>query len=146
MFFNKAVLISFLLLTASCVSVPMTTPEADQEAKTFQAPKDKSRIYIFRDENFGSAIKVPVLVDAALVGQSAPKSFFVIDVEPGQHQVRCLAEKDSSLSIKTKKGAPSYIWQEMKMGMWTARCELHEVAEIDAQKRIRECKRAKSLN
>jgi hypothetical protein len=40
-----------------------------------------------------------------------------------------MAEADSQITGKTVAGKASYVWQEMKMGMWAAGCQLHEVDE-----------------
>jgi hypothetical protein len=135
-----AALLSTLL--SACASVPMAGLQDDQQAKEFKAPAGKGRIYIFRDENFGGAIKVTVTVDGKLIGQSAPMTYFVADVEPGEHIVACQAESSSQVSVKVKKGEIAYVWQEMKMGMWSAGCKVQEVNESRGRTGVSACKRA----
>lgn len=117
----------------------------DQEAKEFKAPSDKGRIYVYRNEALGSAIKVSVSVDGKMLGQTAPNTYFVADVEPGQHQVSCFAESNSQVNIKVDRGQSAYVWQEMKMGLMSAGCAMHEVRTADGQKGVLECKRAQGL-
>lgn len=60
----KAILGAFLLGSAmvlsGCASVPMAPAEQDTAAKQFQAPADKARLYVYRNESFGAAIAMPV--------------------------------------------------------------------------------------
>lgn len=125
-----------------CASVPMASLQEDAEAKKFTAPADQSRIYIYRDEAFGSAIKISVTVDGRLVGQTAPDVYYSVDVPPGDHQVSCMGESNDSLRVRTQKGQAVYIWQEMKMGAFSAGCALREMPKDKAQASIQRCKRA----
>lgn len=140
----KIFLVSALLLLVGCASVPMASMQDDLEAKKFMAPADKSRLYVYRDESFGSAIKIAVTVDGRLLGQTAPKSYFVVDLPPGEHTLMCMGESNSILKLKTQKGQAHYIWQEMKMGAFSAGCALREVDKTDGQKGVLACKRALS--
>jgi hypothetical protein len=132
------------LMLAACASVPMTGKAEDQEAKQFKAPVGQSRIYIYRDEILGSAIKVTVSLDGKLIGQTAPHTYFAVDVKPGLHKVTCLAESNSEVSFTTKPGAATYIWQEMKMGAFSAGCALREVDANQAQSALKSCERAQA--
>ena len=58
--FKRIVMIAAILgssILAGCASVPMASPEADANAKSFRVPAGKSNIYIYRNESFGAAIK-----------------------------------------------------------------------------------------
>lgn len=129
-------------MLSACASVPMAGLEADQKAKEFATTPGKGRIYIYRDENFGSAIKVPVSVDGKLLGQTAAKTFYVVDVAPGPHKVACMAESNSEVTVNLKASDIAYIWQEMKMGTWTAGCKVQQVNEGAGQEAVKGCKLA----
>ena len=132
------------LLFTSCASVPMMGLQQDQEAKEFKTEPSKSRIYIYRNENFGGAIKVTVTIDGKLVGQTASNTYFAVDVDSGKHQISCLAESNSQVEVNVKSGEAAYVFQEMKMGLMSAGCALEEVSAIIGQKAVRECKRAQA--
>jgi Protein of unknown function (DUF2846) len=133
-------LVSFLL--SSCASVPMADHEQDQEAKQFKAPAGKSRIFIYRNETFGSAIKIAISVDGKLIGQTALKTYFVVDVEPGQHQIDCFSESTSQVNLTTKENEISFVWQEVKMGLMSAGCAMHEVSADEGKEKVLLCDRA----
>lgn len=139
-----SVTVAAALLISGCASVPMASVEADTAAKSFTAPSDQSRIYLYRNESMGGAVKIPVTLDGRMAGQTGPKTYFVWDVAPGLHELTCVGESSGKLSLTTKPGRAYYVWQEMKMGMWAASCALNEMDEQAGQKGVRECKLAQS--
>jgi len=65
----SAALLSAALLSG-CASVPMADTATDAQAKQFVAPSDAANLYIYRNETFGTAVKMPVLVDGMAVGDT----------------------------------------------------------------------------
>src|SRR5207245_11016026 len=76
-----------LLVLCACASVPMASAERDLAAKKFEVPPDEAHLYVYRDETFGAAIKLPVLVDGRHVGDTAPHTFLLVPVVAGPHVV-----------------------------------------------------------
>ena len=138
--------VAMLAMLAGCASVPMASLESDSAAKQFQVAADKSRIYIYRNENMGGAIPMSLSVDGRMLGQSGPKTFFMVDVDPGSHTVSSHTENVSTLTVDAKAGKAHYIWQEVKMGMWSARSQLQEVDAATGQAGVAECKLAQPAN
>jgi hypothetical protein len=130
-------LISMLV---GCASVPMANLEKDAAAKTFAVQPDKSNIYVYRNENFGAAIKMPVAIDGRLVGDTAAKTYLKVEVAPGNHTVTSKTENDASVTLQTAAGKNYFVWQEVKMGMWSARSQLHQVDDATGKAGIDECK------
>lgn len=128
------------LLLGGCASVPMASLEQDKAAKTFQPDSAKSKIYVYRNENFGAAIKMPVLINDKLVGDTAAKTFLVEEVEPGKHMIVSKTENDAMLEIQAEAGQIYYVWQEVKMGAFSARSKLHLVDEAKGQAGVKQCK------
>lgn len=116
-------------LVSGCASVPMASPDMDAKAKQFRVPPGKSRIYVYRNENLGGVIKIVITLDGKVVGSTAPKTYFALDVAPGKHELACLAENNASLSVSVPAGKPVFVWQEMKMGTWSPRCALNLVGD-----------------
>ena len=144
---NRSVLaILFLMASfiAGCASVPMTSMEEDTKAKSFAVPTNKSLIYMYRNETYGGAILLTVSLDGKVAGQTGPRTYFLWDVDPGPHEVSSFSENTSTLKINTEAGKAYFVWQEVKMGMWTARSQLQQVDEANGRKGVAECKRAQS--
>jgi Protein of unknown function (DUF2846) len=134
------ILIIAFVLASGCASVPMASAERDAEAKAFSTTAGKANLYIYRNESMGAAVKMPVLVDSVSVGDTTAKTYILKQVDPGTHVVTSKSEHDATLSVDTVGGANYFIWQEMKMGMWSAGSALHQVDEAKGQKAVKECK------
>ncbi|MBK6630069.1 MAG: DUF2846 domain-containing protein [Betaproteobacteria bacterium] len=137
-------LLAMMVLVTGCASVPMASDDADTQSKRFQAKPDKSIIYLYRNETFGGAIAMTVSLDDRLAGESAPKTYFMWEVEPGQHVLKSHAENVSILLLTTEAGKNYYVWQEVKLGALYARSRLQQVDEATGRQGVLECKRAQS--
>lgn len=128
------------LFVGGCASVPMASTESDAQAKSFAVDAAKSNIYIYRNESIGGAIKMPLVIDGKMAGDTAAKTYLLTKVEPGEHTIISKAENDASLKLTTAPGKNYFVWQEVKMGMWMARSQLHEVDDATGKKAVSECK------
>lgn len=128
------------LLASGCASVPMASAERDSAAKSFATKSGKANIYVYRNENFGAAIKMPVVLDGKLVGDTAAKTYLVLEVPPGSHTLVSKGENDSVLPLTADSGKNYFVWQEIKMGMFAARSNLQLVDETTGQAGVNECK------
>lgn len=133
-----------LLGLGGCASVPMASKQQDAAAKQFHAPADKSRIYLYRNETFGAAIRMAVSLDGKSMGQTGPKTYFMWDVAPGPHTIESLTENTSKLTLDTQPGQLYFVWQEVKMGFLSPRSALHSVNRQTGEQAVKECGLAKS--
>ena len=127
-------------ILAGCASVPMASVEMDSQAKQFTTVPDKAKIYIYRDENMGAAVKMPVLLNGMSVGDTVAKSYILREVEPGEHTIISKTENDAELKLTADAGKNYYVWQEVKMGAFSARSKLHLVDDAKGQESVQECK------
>jgi hypothetical protein len=83
-------LLFFLLALgiAACANVPVSDPAAQARAMTFEAKPGKALLYVIRPKqlNAGGVLMLATLDDRVL-GALATRSYFVVDVEPGTHQL-----------------------------------------------------------
>ncbi|HEY9096779.1 MAG TPA: DUF2846 domain-containing protein [Hydrogenophaga sp.] len=140
-FFATAMLAA--VLSTGCASVNMADASQDTQRKAFIAPTDKAGIYIYRNESMGAAVKMPVTVDGQMVGQTAANTYLYKEVAPGKHKIESLTEgSENKLEVDVKAGTLTYIWQEVKMGMWAAASKLHLVSPEQGKKGVLETKLA----
>ena len=133
--------LSAALLVAGCASVPMATPEADSKAKAFAAPASgTSNLYVYRNETIGSAIKMPLLLDGASIGDTGPHTYVLKQVPAGKHTVISKTENDATLDVDLMAGKNYFVWQEVKMGAFAARSALHLVDDVKGQDAVKTCK------
>lgn len=123
-----------------CASAPMASVENDSLAKSFNVPNNKSNLYVYRNENFGAALSMDIFINNYLVGQTAAKTYFKFELDPGKYQVKSRAENESILDIILIAGENIYIWQEVKMGIITGRTKLSNVDIKTGQKGVLESK------
>lgn len=134
-------LISTVVISLSlvgCASVNMGDAKQDAALKTFVIAKDKAGVYIYRNESMGAAIKMNVELDGQSIGQTASNTYLYKEVSPGKHTFTSKTENDSSIEVDAKPGTLLYIWQEVKMGLISARSKLHLVDQAQGQKGVLE--------
>jgi len=118
----------------------MASAEADAKAKTFAPTPGKANLYIYRNESMGGAVKMTVLMDGQLAGDTAAETFILKTVAPGAHTLISKTENDASLTVNTVAGKNYFIWQEVKMGVMSARSKLQEVDAATGMAAVKECK------
>jgi PBP1b-binding outer membrane lipoprotein LpoB len=132
--------LSLVVLASGCASVQMASPEQDTAAKSFAVKPGKSNIYVYRNETMGAALKMPVALDGKLMGDTASKTYLLLEVNPGSHTVVSKTENDSSVTLNTVAGRNYFLWQEVKMGLMTARSNLQQVDDATGKAGVAECK------
>ena len=132
-------LLALSLLATACASVPMASLDADRVAKEFRTTPGKSNLYVFRDESMGGAVKMTVVLDGRMLGDTAAKTFLLTPVAAGPHALVSKTENDARLEFTAVPGKNVYVWQEVKMGVWAARSDLHLMDEEAAKERIAAC-------
>ncbi len=140
---NKVKIFGSLLLVtlfSGCASVSLAPPQADQQAKQFIADKDKSNIYVYRNESLGAAVSMPVALNGQIVGKTGAHSYLKLSTEPGSNVVTSEAENSSQITLNTEAGHNYFVWQEVKMGIVSARSKLQLVSEEEGKKGVLESK------
>lgn len=128
------------LLLTGCASVPMAAPEKDQQAKTYAVAPGKANIYIYRNESMGAAVKMPLVADGRMIGDTAAKTYLFLQAAPGPHTLISKTENDSTLELNAEAGKNYFVWQEVKMGAFAARSRLQLVDEATGKAGVEECK------
>lgn len=134
-----AATIAVVSALSGCASVQKAPSSANDRAKVFAPLTDKGVVYVYRDEILGAAIKMPVKVDNIVAGETGPKSFLQLALPPGHHTIASLSEKNSELALDVEAGKTYYVWQEVKMGLMSARSALHLVSADVGQTGVRKC-------
>jgi len=137
---NWFVFIASVALSA-CASVPLAPPAYDQAAKNFvPPPPDRAHMYVYRNESFGSAIKMDLQLNGVPVGTTVSKTFTLlpVPVRPGfQYTLTSTAENTSELQLFPRPGEIIFVWQEVKMGFLIARSRLQIVHPSEGMAGVR---------
>ena len=125
---------------AGCASVPLAPKEADVAAKTFKPPPGQANLYIYRNERFGAAARLNIALDGSVLGDTAAMTYLYTPIAPGRHTIVSKAENDSEATIDAKADTNYFLWQEVKMGLWTVRSALRQMPEKTGRDGVLECK------
>lgn len=126
-------------ILSGCASVPMGDTRQDAQLKTFPAPKPGTAgVYVYRNEVFGGAIRIPLVLDGASLGQSGPKTYFYAELPPGRHTLVSQAENSDTLEFEAVAGRQHFIWQQIQMGLFQPRTKLQLVSADAGRKGVQE--------
>ena len=129
-----------VVLASGCASVEMASSEMDTSAKSYAVKPNKANIYVYRNEVMGSALKMPVALNGRMVGDTASKTFLLLEVDPGSHTLVSKTENDATIKVDAVAGRNYFVWQEVKMGVFVARSNLQLVDEATGKAGVAECK------
>lgn len=129
-------LVSIFLV--GCAGGPKAPKEQDQLAKEFRVPSDNtSNLYIYRNEMFGGAIDMDVLIDGNIIATTGPKTYILANLPAGKYKIEGLGGEGASiLTVNLLPNSLKFIWQEVKMGVWMARNKLQEVSDYIGKKGV----------
>jgi len=132
---------------SACASVPMATADLDVQGKRFQAPPPgKAAFYIYRESIFGGAYSLNVTMGPRTLGTLAADTWFLVDVDPGQYDMRCNApESSDSKIVAIAAGETRYVEVAIRMGLVQPRCAVFEVNAEQGQKAVLGGKRAQEI-
>ena len=117
------------MLIAGCAAPIKAPAEKDAAAKVFTPLKDKATVFIYRNENYGGAVGMPVKVNGQDIGETGAKTFFRLNLASGMYVIASEAENTSELPLTVVEGKNYFVWQEVRMGIWKARTALRSVDE-----------------
>ncbi len=133
------------LLVAGCASVTLAPPAEDSAAKRFEVPAGKALIYVYRDTNFGAAVKFDIGVNGSAVGQSARYTYFLIETQPGTVKLKAESENTSELAVNAEAGKIYWVSQGVRLGFIMARVSLELASEADGRKGVGESQLVKRV-
>lgn len=95
---------------AGCASTPQASRERDAEAKQFTTHPNASTLYVYRDDFGGPYTEDSVLfVNGRLVGSTLPKTFFRLNLRPGNQLLQGMASDNGRLVISTRPGEVYFV-------------------------------------
>ena len=144
-FASRALAAAALALVAACVTVPKAPQDVDLAVKQFMPPpKGRAALYVFRNESMGGAVKMSLNLDGEFLGDTGPKTFHWVPIKPGKHTLVGKAENESTLEFTAKPGQSLFVWQEVKMGIFSAKNRLELVDDDRGHAGVAECELAEA--
>jgi hypothetical protein len=137
-----AMAIAFSL--TGCGTLQMADNNLDTARKAFAVPTDKAGLYVYRNEHMGGAMMMKVSLNGKDVGRTGAMTYLYQELTPGRHKLTSHAENEDTLELDAKPGMLIYVWQEVKMGLLSARSKLHLAGEEQGRKGVLESRLVQS--
>ncbi|MFO1163017.1 MAG: hypothetical protein U1E60_29565 [Reyranellaceae bacterium] len=135
--FARRVGLPALLLVAlgACASVPMLSPQEDQEAKRFDQPApDKGALYVYRTGWMASARAIDVAIVGGATAELATNTYLRLEGPPGSVEIDCkIGDKTDAGQVQITDGQTRYVEVSVKIGLWTPGCQVTEVSPDQGQ-------------
>ena len=108
----KISLLAFTFVLSSCATVELEDKEKDALAKEFKLPKERhAGLYIYRKLGFGSALKKDIRVNGECIGETAPSTYFLVEVD-GEKEQEISTESEFSpnkIYVPTESGKNYFV-------------------------------------
>jgi len=132
-------------LAMGCATVPLADEAMDLSAKKFIPNENKANIYIFRKKAFfASGVLFPVRVDGRTIGSIAPGTYFMAEVETGEHSITISAPQNTHTIKMVPVIGNSYFFSvKIKANHNTPRATFKSVSEANGKKKVNKSKRAR---
>ncbi len=149
--YKRPLLGSTLVLAAvlaGCATVPMQDSSADAARKQFSPPPpDRAGLYIYRDSNFGGALKKTLYIDGQVLGESGPMTYFYLQVPEGERRLSTESEfSNNDLLLAVEPGQNYFVRQSIKMGLFVGGAALIQVSEATGRQGVAQCRLARTSN
>lgn len=135
-----SVLMLMFATVSGCANYGQSVPQdVMDDDNSFATLPDKSVIYIYRT---GLNIKdeMPVNLDGKFIAMTGPKTYLMLTVEPGEHEISSEEGNFSSITIKTQVDKNYFILQEVVKSFTSTGANLQEVTALEGRRGVRECK------
>lgn len=128
-----------------CETTPLMSDALDQEGKRFAPAPGKAHIYVVRPSVVGGRFLWGVQVDGRPVGALAARTYLLLEVEPGAHEVTAVtAENRHTIAVTANPGENHFVEAVSTMGWAQSRAELRTLPQEQGKATIHNARRAES--
>lgn len=113
-----AMLMICVALLSGCATTQMLKPEKPLD---LAAKEDKALLVIIRDSYIGGAIVFWNYLDDQFIGETMGNTYFITDVDPGQHYVVVETENTCVADLTFEAGKKYFLREGIAVGWWRAR-------------------------
>ncbi len=132
-----------VLALAACAEVPMATPSQDAAGKTFSPPPaGMATLYLYRTDTIGGLRTLNLTIGQRMLGGLASRTWFRIDLAPGEYDLRCTAESMASRRVTLSPGETRYLDVAIVLG---GQCTMTDVDAAAARPVILAGRRAEEV-
>ncbi len=96
----RTTVLALLVCSAAVAAKPKMYMEKSDETPTIAAPEGKALLVVMRIMNYAFAMITDNYIDGTWIGQTKKKSYYLTEVEPGEHYLQCAFDEKN---IATEK-------------------------------------------
>ena len=146
MFLKRTALLATALATillTGCASVPTMGDTEKMQAITEKAPEGTARIYIMRTNinNAGAALYKDLYLDGKCLGETAPGTFFIADVEGNKYHWSSTESEFSPNHLRFYAEADKkyYFQQVIRLGVFVGGAFLTQLDDLTGRELVNTC-------
>jgi hypothetical protein len=132
-----SILLSGALGLVSCASGPSY---AEALKSLPPIPKDKGRVFVYRNTALGAAVRPKVRIDDQPVGTSVAQGFLYSDQKPGQHSISLVTEWKHKETFTVTAGQPTFVRTHVTIGAFVGHVIPTPVSKAEGESEIQNCK------
>ncbi|MEI7491347.1 MAG: hypothetical protein WCK92_08110 [Bacteroidota bacterium] len=136
---TKLVLIVAGILLCSNYLLAQNSNKNEKTLKNVTIDNNKILVYIYRISNLSANEVLPVDCDDTIIGNFAPKNYYICILNPGKHVFSSGCENVDELFLKGEPNQTYYIEIKPKFGINHARCKLLLIDNVRGQKDLSKC-------
>jgi hypothetical protein len=144
----SGVVASIVTTRAANKRVSHAAAAEEKEAKSFAPAADRATVYVFRDATLGKVAGLDVLLDGTPVGQTRGKTFYRLQLPPGEHLLISRNPQDGSQHehrLRGDAGSLHFLEQRVSFGMTSLRHQMVPTEAGSATSRIQRCRLLSSV-
>jgi hypothetical protein len=115
----------------------------EAEAKRCAPAADRATVYVFRDAYVGKVAGLDVLLNGAAIGQTRGKTFYRLQLAPGEHLLTSRNPQNGSQHehrLRADAGALLFLEQRVSFGMMALRHEIVPTEQTAGTSRVQRCR------
>lgn len=122
--------------------------EQDNEAKQFKIKKDMAGLYVYRNQEMRSDLKMEIFLNGKLVAKNAYKTYVYLELKPGKYLLKETSNSNSSyLDLDLKPGTNTFVQQTfISEALFSYSSRLTKVHPLEGKDSIKKCDRIKTIN
>lgn len=103
-------------------------------------PEPFAVLYVYRSEAAAPKVRMKVEIDGTEAGETGPSTCIRAEVPPGVRKITSRAENVDNLEIEVVAGKTYYVWQEVRLGLLSARAKLKLMTDEEGKKGLAGCR------
>jgi len=130
-----AAIAAVVLTLTGCASTPQAPPDADAQAKAFEAHPGAATVYIYRSPFNREDQDTVLYVDGRLIGATLPGTYFRVNLRPGKHTLHGSGIDIGQLTLDMRPGMLYFV----DLAVIAGHSRFQPVAAAEGRRNVASC-------